>query len=208
MSGTGAGAVVAEVLAPEEELDGVPAGGDVGLAALLVGGHEHLGGDLGHARGVVDDAGLGVALDVVDVGLVERPGVDLALGPVIGVVDRAIVEAEGLGGAVQPRGRRARPAWRPRGSRRSGRRRTRRCAACSASAAVDDVGVGGEDEVGVGGGRGLGRPRRRGRSCRLAGRGGRLRGVLGVVVVGAGGRAEERAGEDAATSRRGGRCVT
>ena len=44
---------------------------------------------------------VGVALDVVDVGLVERPGVDLALGPVVGVVDRAVVEAEGLGGAVQ-----------------------------------------------------------------------------------------------------------
>ena len=44
---------------------------------------------------------VGVALDVVDVGLVERPGVDLALRPVVGVVDRAIVEAEDLGGSVQ-----------------------------------------------------------------------------------------------------------
>ena len=74
------------------------------LAALLVGRHEHVGGDLGHAGGVVDDAGGGVALDVVDVGLVERPGVDLALRPVVGVVDRAIVEAEGLGGPVQDTG--------------------------------------------------------------------------------------------------------
>ena len=79
----------------------MPAGGDVGLAALLVGRHEHVGGDLGHAGGVVDDAGVGVALDVVDVGLVDRPGVDLALGAVVGVVDRAVVEAEDLGGPVE-----------------------------------------------------------------------------------------------------------
>ena len=43
---------------------------------------------------------VGVALDVVDVGLVERPGVDLTLRPVVGVVDRAVVEAEDLGGSV------------------------------------------------------------------------------------------------------------
>ena len=98
--GPGAGAVVAQVLAPQQELDGVPAGGDVGLAALLVAATIAVGGDLGEAGGVVDDAGVRVALDVVDVGLVHRPGVDLALGPVVGVVDRAVVEAEGLGRAV------------------------------------------------------------------------------------------------------------
>ena len=37
---------------------------------------------VGYVVGVVDDAGRVVALDVVDVGLVERPGVDQALRPV------------------------------------------------------------------------------------------------------------------------------
>ena len=98
---TGARAVVAEVLSPQQELDGVPPRGDVGLATLFVGRHEHVGGDLGHARHVVHDPGFGVAVDVVDVRLIEGPGVDLAFGPVLGVVDRAIVEAEGFGGSVQ-----------------------------------------------------------------------------------------------------------
>ena len=95
-----AGAVRGEVLAPEQELDGVPTGGDVRLAALLVGLDDDVGGDLGVAGGVVDDAGRRVALDVVDVRLVHRPGVDLALGAVGGVVDRAVVEPERLGRAV------------------------------------------------------------------------------------------------------------
>ena len=78
----------------------MPAGRDVGLAALLVGLDEDVGGDLGVAGGVVDDAGRRVAVDVVDVGLVHRPRVDLTLGAVVGVVDRAVVEAERLGRAV------------------------------------------------------------------------------------------------------------
>ena len=41
-----------------------------------------------------------VALDVVDVGLVERPGVDLTLRAGLLVVDRPAVEAERLGEAV------------------------------------------------------------------------------------------------------------
>ena len=96
---------------------------------------------------------VGVALDVVDVGLVERPGVDLALGPVVGVVDRAIVEAEGLGGAVQRRGRRATPAWPPRGCPRWGRRRRRRCVRLQRLGLRRHVGVRRVDEVGVGRGR-------------------------------------------------------
>ena len=52
----------------------------------------------------------GVALDVVDVRLVERPGVDQALGPGLLVVDRAAVEAERLGRPVVVAGRRARRA--------------------------------------------------------------------------------------------------
>src|SRR3546814_4724376 len=79
----------------------MPAGGDVRLAALLVGGHEHIGGDLRHPGGVVDDAGGLVALDVVDVGLVEGPGVDLALGAAVRRVDRPVVEAERLGRTVE-----------------------------------------------------------------------------------------------------------
>ena len=89
-----------QVLAPEEELDGVPAGGDVGLAALLVERREQLGVDRRVGVGVVDDAGRRVALDVVDVGLVERPGVDQTFGSVSLVVDRTAVEAERLGQAV------------------------------------------------------------------------------------------------------------
>ena len=98
--GTGAGAVLAEVLTPQEELDRVPAGGDVGLAARLVERRQQLGIDRGVGGRVVDDARLGIALDVVDVGLVHRPGVDEALGPVLLVVDRSTVEAERLGEPV------------------------------------------------------------------------------------------------------------
>ncbi len=43
-------AVGGQVLTPEQELDGVPAGRDVGLAALLVGLDDDVGGDLGVAR--------------------------------------------------------------------------------------------------------------------------------------------------------------
>jgi hypothetical protein len=53
------------------------------------------------SRQVVDDAGVGVVGDVIDVGLVERPRVELALGSVLGVVDRAVVEPERLGLAVR-----------------------------------------------------------------------------------------------------------
>ena len=97
-----------QVLAPEQELDGVPARGDVRLAALLVERREQLGVDRRVGVGVVDDAGRGVALDVVDVRLVERPGVDQTLGPVCLVVDRPAVEAERLGEPVVVAGRQPR----------------------------------------------------------------------------------------------------
>ena len=97
---SGARPVRGQVLAPQQELDGVPAGGDVRLAALLVERREQVGVDRRVGVRVVDDAGGGVALDVVDVRLVERPGVDQAFGPVGLVVDRTAVEAERLGRAV------------------------------------------------------------------------------------------------------------
>ena len=92
-----AGAVGVEVLAPQQELDRVPAGGDVLLAAALVQARQI--GLRDQHLAVVDDAAVGLALDVVDVGLVDRPGVDAALGTLV-VVDRATVEAKRLRLAV------------------------------------------------------------------------------------------------------------
>ena len=89
---------VALVLAPEQELDGVPAGADVLFTAALVGLDQRGLGDL--EVGVVDHAGLGLAGHVVHIGLVQRPGVDLAFGALV-IVDRAAVEAEGFGLAVE-----------------------------------------------------------------------------------------------------------
>ena len=100
LDGAGTGAVFVEVLAPEQEFDGVPAGGDVGFAALFVEVGEQLLGDLRVLVDHVDDAGAGVAGDVVDVGLVHGPGVELAFGAVLLVVDGSAVEAVGLGDAV------------------------------------------------------------------------------------------------------------
>ena len=111
LAGAGLGAV--EVLAPEQELDGVIAGGDVGLdgVGLLEGVLEEGGRDLGRVdlagregdlrvgddveRGVgVLVGGAAVALvDVVDQALVEGPGVHLALPR----VDDGVAEAEDLG---------------------------------------------------------------------------------------------------------------
>ena len=93
----GAGAVGAQVLAPQQKLDGVVAEADVFLAALFV---ERQKVRLRNRRlGIVDDAGARVALHVVDVTLIHRPGVELALRPV-GVVDGAAVESERFGFAV------------------------------------------------------------------------------------------------------------
>ncbi|MNZ83894.1 hypothetical protein D3C78_1026350 [compost metagenome] len=87
----------AQVLAPEQEFDGVPAGGDVFLAVLLVQFGQRLGRD--GLLAVVDDAGLGIALHIVHVGLVHGPGIDPAFGSVL-VVDGAVVKAESFGLAV------------------------------------------------------------------------------------------------------------
>ena len=70
---------------------------------------------VGVLGGVVDDAGVLVAFDVVDVGLVHGPGVDEPFGPVGLVVDRTAVEAEGLGEPVVG------ASIEPRSSRRSER---------------------------------------------------------------------------------------
>ena len=78
----------------------MPTRGDVRFAALLVERGDQLGVDRRVGVGVVDDAGRRVALDVVDVDLVERPGVDQTFGAVLLVVDRTAVEAERLGQAV------------------------------------------------------------------------------------------------------------
>ena len=89
---------LAHVLAPEQELDGVPAGADVLFTAALVGLGQRGLGDF--ELGVVDHAGLGLARHVVHIGLVQRPGVDLAFRTFF-VVDRAAIEAEGLGLPVE-----------------------------------------------------------------------------------------------------------
>ena len=148
------------VLAPEQKLDRVPARGDVRLAALLVGGHDDVRGDLRDATAVVDDACIGVARDVVDVRLVHRPGVDQPFGPVLRVVDRSAVEAKRLGDDVvvargQPRLLGVLQPRRARGGDEGvdrplhpGRAVDRR-----AVGAVDDRGVVGDD-------RGLGGPGR------------------------------------------------
>src|SRR5690606_19300906 len=111
--GTGAGARVGavQVLAPEQELDGVVAGGDVGFGATqFVQLGQLLAGDLADVDlvladldlGIGDDVGLGtriaqgvlVALgDVVDQAFVQRPGVQLAFP----VVDHGVAEAEHFG---------------------------------------------------------------------------------------------------------------
>ncbi|MND86543.1 hypothetical protein D3C80_785140 [compost metagenome] len=109
VAGARAGAV--QVLAPEEEFDGVVTGGDVGLGtAQLVQAGQFLTGDLGDVdlvfadldAGVGDDVGSGagvaqgvlvVAGDVVDQAFVQRPGVQLAFP----IVDHRVAEAEHFG---------------------------------------------------------------------------------------------------------------
>lgn len=98
LKGAVARAGLAQVLAPQQELHRMPAGADVLFAAALVEPGQVGLGDL--ELGVVDQAGLGFALHVVHIGLVQRPGVDLAFGALV-VVDRAAVEAERLGLAIE-----------------------------------------------------------------------------------------------------------
>src|ERR1044072_6790888 len=93
----GAGPELAPTLTLQEDLDRMPARRDVRLAAALVGFDDDVRRDLRVALRVVDDAGLRVADDVVDVGLVHRPRVDLALGAGLRIVDAAAGEATRLG---------------------------------------------------------------------------------------------------------------
>ncbi len=69
---------------------------DVLLRAGLVQGEQQLGRNFGVFGHVVDDARLRCALDVIDVGLIQRPGVDQALRPVL-VINRPAVETKNLG---------------------------------------------------------------------------------------------------------------
>ena len=106
LAGTWAAAV--QVLAPEQEFDGVVAGGDVGFgAAQLIQAGQQFRGDGGDVElvladlqfGVGDDVGAGawvaqgvlvVLGDVVDQAFVQRPGVQLAFP----IVDHGVAEAE------------------------------------------------------------------------------------------------------------------
>lgn len=87
-----------QILPPQEELDGVPAGGNVLFATALVLGREVLLGD--GELAVVDQASAGLALHAVHKGFVHGPGVDAAFGAVV-VVNGATVKAEGLGLAIE-----------------------------------------------------------------------------------------------------------
>ena len=60
---------------------------------------------VGYVSGSLTTPARRVAFDVVDVGLVERPGVDQALGAVFLVVDRPAVEPECFGEPVVVTGR-------------------------------------------------------------------------------------------------------
>ncbi len=111
LAGAGPGAV--QVLAPEQEFDGVIAGGDVGFdAARLLQALQQLRRDLRGVDGLLADADLGVGdhiggvervlvrllaialgVDIVDQPLVERPGIHLALP----VIDDGVAEAIALG---------------------------------------------------------------------------------------------------------------
>ena len=108
VAGARTGAV--QVLAPEEELDGVVAGGDVGFGtAQLVQAGQFLAGDFLDVDlvfadldlGVGDDVGGGAGVaqgvlvvlgDIVDQAFVQRPGVNLSFP----VVDDRVAEAEGF----------------------------------------------------------------------------------------------------------------
>ena len=94
------GTVRIQILSPQQELDGVPAGGDVCLAAFLVEGDDEVRVDFRVFVRHVDDAGRGIALNVVDVGLVYGPGVDQPFRTVFFVVDGTAIEPEHLGGTV------------------------------------------------------------------------------------------------------------
>ncbi len=78
----------------------MPPGRDVGLATLFIQRDEEIGIDRRILVGEVDDpAGLR-PVDVVDVGLVQRPGIDEALDAVLIVVYGPAIEPESLSGPV------------------------------------------------------------------------------------------------------------
>ena len=186
----GAGAGGRLVLAPQQELDGVVAGGDVGLAAVEVGGGQHGGVDGGEADGVVDDAGGGVAVDVVDVGLVHGPGVDAGLALVRRIVDGATVEPPRLGGAVRPARRDRRH---PGGIERLlGRRRDERVDRAVQLAGRGQRALGAEAGLG-----GVGVDHRLG-----------LGGEVGAVIAAAGSGAHERGEQERRRNTRHGSMVS
>ena len=85
---------IAQVLAPQEKLNGVVASGDVCLATLLIEGFK--GRSVDGLAGVIDDPGVGIIYDIVDVLFIKRPRVEQAFRSVSGVVDGTIVEAKDL----------------------------------------------------------------------------------------------------------------
>ena len=100
-----------QVLAPEQELDRMEAGGDVLLAPFFVQRRDQGGVDRRIRVRLIDDARVGLAVNVVDEVLVDRPGVDQAFDR----LDRTVVEAEGFGLHVRDAGdvpRRSRPLQR------------------------------------------------------------------------------------------------
>ena len=92
--------VVVEVLAPEQELNGVPASGDVLFATLLVERNQERRVDYGDRFRVVDDTGLRIPVHVVYVGLIQGPVVDQLLWAVLFIVYGSFVETIDLGYAV------------------------------------------------------------------------------------------------------------
>ena len=86
------GLIILQFLTTAEELHGVPARGHIlltaFLTAFLIEAYDEIGVNCRVLVGHVDESSGGVALHVVDVGLVHRAGVDQTLGVVFLVVYR------------------------------------------------------------------------------------------------------------------------
>ena len=87
---TVAWSVGAEVLTPEQEFERMKAGADVLFAFAFVERDDELARDAGEFPDVVDDAGVRIASDVIDVMFVDGPGVDSSFDRVDGSVVKAI----------------------------------------------------------------------------------------------------------------------